>query len=86
MEKCDFCEKALDDRIMRFTRQEMLRLMSRFPVMGDFVKHYGFTNAILVKIYTKFESENADEMTLCFNCGDRLKSIEPPKKWFQFWK
>jgi hypothetical protein len=74
MSNCDFCDTPLKNDGQIFTRADMLNLMSKFPTMGDFTKHYGFSNTILVNLYMKFNQENADSITLCPDCSGKLSS------------
>lgn len=62
MSKCDFCSAPLNNDGRIFTQTEMLNIMSPFPIMGDFTKNYGFPNAVLTKMYMKFNMKNEDSL------------------------
>ncbi len=74
MSNCDFCDAPLNNDGKIFTHAEMLNIMSPFPTMGDFTKHYGFPNMILTKLYIKFNQKNADSITLCPDCSGKLSN------------
>ena len=74
MSNCDFCDAPLDNDGKIFSQTDMLNIMSPFPTMGDFTKHYGFSNAVLTKMYMKFKMKNEDSITLCPECSGKLSN------------
>ena len=85
MNKCDFCNGQLADNWETLSKKEILHITSKFPTAGDFAKHYGFPNTILVGMYIRFNKENANSIILCSACADRLPR-NTNKPWYQFWK